>query len=204
MSENKITNRMINMTGRRFSRLVVQSYFGKVCDKTAWVCKCDCGQVKNVIGTALRSGGTKSCGCLARQATSERSKTHGMRDTPEYAAWCSMKCRCARDAGYAGRGISVCKEWSDSFVVFIRDMGQRPDDSMSIDRIDNDGNYEPSNCRWASRTTQQNNRRSNRRLVIDGKSRTLAEWVAVSGTSRQQIRSRLRRGWQSKEAVFGR
>lgn len=127
-----------------------------------WLCECSCGGEKTVRGGALTSGNVISCGCRAN--LSLHSVTHGMTGQAEYIAWKAMKARCLNPnhksyAGYGGRGISICKEWECSFENFFRDMGFRPSELHSVDRIDNDGNYEPSNCRWATKAEQTRNRR---------------------------------------------
>jgi hypothetical protein len=153
--------KLIDLTGQRFGRLVVLARGANVivcgCSRVTWLCLCDCGKEKPVFGAHLRNGDAKSCACGLL------GFTHGKSRTPEYLAWQSLNYRCnnpnnASFPDYGGRGISVCERWSD-FPNFLSDMGTRPSPLHSLDRIDNDGNYEPSNCRWATAQEQQRNKR---------------------------------------------
>lgn len=132
-----------------------------------------------------------------------------MAHSPTWRSWKSMKTRCLNpnETGferYGGRNIRVCQRWLDSFENFLADMGERPSLFHSLDRIDNDGHYEPGNVRWATRTEQNRNKKTNVLLEIEGVTRTLSEWAEISGTHYETIRSRLTRGWGAKEAIFGR
>lgn len=126
--------------------------------------------------------------------------------TPEYIAWARMKSRCfyAGDSRYhshGGRGITVCDRWRESFSHFLADMGAKPGPDYSVDRINNDGNYEPSNCRWATRKEQANNRRNNRFIEYRGERKTLQQWANELGMNRTTIAARLARGWSMERAV---
>jgi hypothetical protein len=172
-----------DLTGQRFGRLVAVAYS----KPSKWICLCDCGNKATVLSSLLRKGATKSCGCLRRDKTVEQCKSrtkHGMYKTPEYQAWANMLYRCTSPSchaweSYGGRGIAVCERWK-SFENFYADMGQRPH-GTSLDRIDNNGNYEPSNCAWRTYKEQQNNRRTSRVIEYNGKRMTLSQWSRETG-----------------------
>lgn len=158
-----------DLTGARFGRLVVVSRAENSSSHVAWNCLCDCGKEKVCLGINLKRGKSQSCGCMRRELSIARSLKHGNRrgkenTSREYEAWCSMIGRCERESdtnfhNYGARGIKVCDKWRNSFECFLADMGDRPSPKHSLDRIDVNGDYEPTNCRWATKTDQMRNRR---------------------------------------------
>lgn len=161
-----------DLAGQRFGRLVAQSHTSRPrpngSTRTFWICACDCGAEKSISSSDLTSGRSTSCGCFQRDEIGARRRTHGASETPEHAAYLNMLRRCTNPdhhqfADYGGRGITVCERWRSGFGVFLADMGRRPSPLHSLDRRENDGNYEPSNCRWATPKQQAANRRPRRR-----------------------------------------
>ena len=171
------------MIGQRFHKLVVKSRAEATAGNRAkrWNCECDCGNTTVSRSDTLKIGRAKSCGChraeLGGKRMIELNTTHNMCGTPEYKSWNSMghRCRNTEDANYGGRGISVCDRWS-SFENFFADMGTRGD-GLTLERLDVNGNYEPSNCVWADMEAQANNRRNNFNIIHQGITKTLAQWA---------------------------
>lgn len=198
-----------DMTGLRFTRLLVQSRAGT--DKqgnATWHCRCDCGTTLTTRGFQLRNGESKSCGCLTTDQLIERNTSHGKTGTREWWTWIHMQQRCEnpnsrRYERYGGRGIKICKRWRDSFENFLSDMGQRPSPLHTIERIDNDGDYEPKNCKWATKQEQNHNTSQTRFVQYKGKRLSLTQAVqhTTSGITRGGAFSRLRRGWTVEQAL---
>lgn len=188
-----------NLTGLTFDRLTVVGYLGRIGANNTWDCVCRCGSRRAVSGGNLKSGHTQSCGCLHKEKTSEATKTHGASKSAEYRIWNGMKNRCLDKSNvnfdrYGGRGITVCARWLNSFEAFLADMGQRPSSKHSIDRINNNGNYEPGNCRWATAKEQANNTSANVLLTINGLTKPLSIWAAEYGLDRSVVMSRVING----------
>lgn len=163
------------------------------------LCRCACGKEKSCEAHRLRNGHVKSCGCL-------KGEQHGGANSPEYKIWGAVIERCENPRSdhfdrYGGRGIRVCERWRESFAAFLADMGPRPSPRHSIDRIDNNGNYEPGNCRWVTHTEQMRNRSNTRMLQFNGQSLPLATWAEQLGLSVAAIEGRLRRGWSVERAL---
>jgi len=173
----------------------------RLADAQKWECSCDCGNKKIVWASNLLSGHTQSCGCFR----SEIVRTHDKSRTQEYKAWTNMWSRCTTPSStgfhnYGGRAIRVCERWSD-FNNFLTDMGMRPSPRHSIDRIDVNGNYEPTNCRWAEAKQQGRNRRQQHYVTIQNRQMTLAEAVEQSGLKYNTVLYRLKRGWTISKAL---
>ena len=194
-----------DLSGQRFGRLIALSEAERSpLGRTQWLCRCDCGNVKVVASRHLKNGATKSCGCWHDEAASINATKHGRYGTRTYTAWSGMLQRCTNPSNrfysdYGGRGIKVCERWR-TFANFLADMGEVPE-GMSIDRIDPNGDYEPSNCRWATAQEQARNRRSNRAVTFNGETKTLAEWAEKLGIGYGTLHSRLNYyGWDTEKA----
>lgn len=201
----------VDITGQRFGKVVVLCRAPKplTASKTQgafWKCKCNCGRMFVSNGGRIRFGKVKSCGCgRTIDAMIAARRTHGASNTTEYRIWLAMRKRCENPSHryyeyYGGRGISVAKEWAE-FSAFLRDMGPRPSDKHSIDRIDNDKDYGPGNCRWATRVDQANNCSSNRIVTWRDETLTLAQWATKLGVGSRMLQWRLSHGWPVEDAL---
>lgn len=191
---------LIDLTGRRFGRLVV---IGRAANSPAgavrWYCQCDCGKTTTTHGDSLRRGASVACGCFKL----DQSTRHGMSRTPTHISWSSMIQR-IDDSNHpqwkrwGGRGIKVCERWR-LFENFLSDMGEKPE-GKSLDRINNEGDYEPGNCRWADVKTQQRNRRDSRLITYNGETHCMTEWAARIGISPTSLWRRLK-SWPLEKAM---
>lgn len=187
----------IDMTGKRCGILTVLCRDGRYpgTKLAAWRCRCDCGVEKTMLGSTLRIGTAGSCGC--RKAMGPKPR-HGMAGTAIYSTWNAMMERCRNPKSkayhrYGGRGIAVCERW-ERFENFIADMGPKPTPDHTIDRIDNNGNYEPSNCRWATRKEQANNTRRNTYYETPHGRLSMAEIAKIAGVTYPAIQLRVKNG----------
>lgn len=209
-----MANPAIDVAGVRSGKLVAVKIVGKRGTANLWLCKCDCGNETMAIATQIRRGEKTSCGCKKRERRKprpdlvERNKNnavHGMTNTRTYYSWRAMKYRCewstSKDyPNYGGRGIKICKQWSESFSRFLEDMGERPT-GTTIDRIDPNGDYEPRNCRWATPKKQANNQRRSVIIEINGESRPASEWARIYGLESKTVLYRIRAGWSPLKAL---
>lgn len=210
--------RATDLTGRKFGRLTATSWTGRR-DRGAlvWNFACDCGVSVERVGVEVVRGKVLSCGCykteinirsleqFARPARIKSGTTHGMSQTRTFYIWSGMIQRCTNSKAsgfehYGGRGIKVCNRWLNSFEAFLADMGVQPV-GLQIDRIDNDGDYEPGNCRWVTCQVNMQNRRVSRAITHDGRTLNIKQWAAEIGLSHQAIAYRLRSGWSVSDAL---
>lgn len=195
----------VDLTGRRFGRLTVIGLAGKARAGYVWNCRCDCGHDRAVLRASLTYGGTQSCGCRHSDAARLRHTKHGGSGTVEYGHWENMVRRCNYPKAdgfehYGGRGIAVCQRWRN-FANFYADMGPRPSPKHSIERRNNNGNYEPDNCYWATRKEQMRNMRRNHLVTFNGETLCISEWTEKLGLSINLLLHRLKRGWSAEKAL---
>lgn len=175
-----------------------------------WTCRCDCGTQRSVHGNTLRSGASKSCGCVSGEKCRIRRTTHGAtsggRRTPEFKIWIGVVERCRTPShtsykNYGGRGIRVSQEWSASFQTFLDDMGPKPSPKHSIERINNNGNYEKGNCCWILRSNQNANKRTTVFLTFNGETMPAGLWAKRLGMHKTTFFGRLYNGWSTERAI---
>jgi hypothetical protein len=199
-------SKFIDLIGQRYGKLIVKNRADSSrSGQSRWNCKCDCGNIKVILGDSLRSGKTKSCGCLQKESVKSKNTIHGHKqrgkESNTYVAWRSMLDRCnnsknKRYKDYGGRGITVCYRWlskNNGFINFLNDMGECPK-GYSIDRINNDiliNGYSPNNCRWTTRKENNRNKRNNCTITYNGKTQCLTIWAEEYGLSVSALWARL-------------
>lgn len=200
--------RKLELTGKTFNNLTVLHPEGvDRLGHVLWKCRCTCGNLRLVRGFSLRKNLIKSCGCIKINSVGNRSKTHGKSKSLEYKIWTGIKNRCtninSKDyKSYGGRGIKVCDRWLNSFENFLEDMGERENLYLSIDRIDTNGDYEPSNCKWATIKEQSRNKRNSIILTYKGETKDITTWCEELGLNYNTVKGRLFRYNYSIEEAF--
>ena len=197
-----------DLTNQRFGFLTVLGRAGTQNGHATWMCQCDCGVQKEIVGSSLLNGSTKSCGCKTSEFVSQSKIQHGMSNSRLYRIWQDMKRRCNNPHrvhynSYGGRGITVCDEWMNSPQLFFEwAMQNGYSDHLTLDRIDVNGNYEPRNCRWISRSQQGRNKRNNHRVSYERQLITMADAADLTAISYSTLRSRLNElHWTEEDAM---
>lgn len=196
---------MIELCGQIFGRLTVVSEAESVKGRRRVLCQCTCGNTKVIRVELLRNGKAKSCGCLRSELVATKNQIHGGAGSPEYQAWANMMQRCynaenCRYEQYGGRGIRVCNRWHDA-SLFLADMGPKPSPDHSLERTDNNANYSPQNCIWATAHQQQRNTSRTTKVSFRGALWCLTDLSKESGVSRSTLRRRLAKGMTAEEAI---
>ncbi len=193
-----------DITGQIFNGILVKETIHKD-NKIRCICVCFCGRIFEGRKERLKSGITKSCGCIPRNISREKSIKHGKHLHPLYQTWCGMHSRCYNEKQksyerYGGRGIRVCERWHN-IENFITDMGLKPSISHTLERIDNDLDYSPENCEWATLIEQANNKRNSRLVEYNNETKTVSEWARIVGIQASTISYRILHGWTSEDAL---
>lgn len=196
-----ILGKIVDLKGKRFGRLTVIEYAGLNKNRKAiWKCKCECGNEINVVGCNLKSGNTKSCGCYNHDKIMERNYKHNMSNTRLFRIWVGMIQRCKNKNNsvysyYGGNGITICTEWEKDFEVFYKwAISNGYKENLTLDRKNNNGNYEPSNCRWVTIKEQQRNKTNNINVEINGITKILPEWAEMFNIKYKTIKNRYDEG----------
>lgn len=207
-------SKFVDLTGRRYDRLTVIGMTDPYADKSGhkcnrWMCKCDCGGTAIATSGELNAGHTRSCGCLRRDRIRESVMKHGFSKTRLYHIYLGMIDRCFDKTSdnymnYGGRGITVCDEWKGTegikrFIAWAKDSGYS--ETLSLDRINVNGEYSPSNCRWATNKEQQNNKRDNRYITVGGETKTMKQWAEQYGIGYTTLKQRIYNGWEVEKAI---
>lgn len=200
-------SKCIDMQGKRFGRLLVIERAESINGSARWLCHCDCGNEIVTYGYSLRNGDTKSCGCYHAEILERGNTQHGLSKERLYGVWSTMKSRCTNPhnqkfSRYGGRGITVCEEWQTFEPFYEWAMANGYKENLTIERIDNDGNYEPSNCRWATNKEQSNNTRKTIKIEFNGQTKTLSDWAQSIGVRRECLWKRIYlRHWPIEKAL---
>jgi len=193
-------NNRQDLTGKKYGMLTVVKYDHHHNGKIFWLCQCNCGKTKTIQSGNLKAGKSNSCGCQ------KGPKKHGLSAHPLYKIWNAIKTRCLNSKtigwqNYGGRGITVCDEWINDPMAFIKwGIKNGWKDGLDIDRINNNADYSPANCRFVTRSKNCLNKRNNRLITYDGQTKTLTEWAGLIGKTRDTIQMRLKRGWAIERA----
>ncbi len=200
--------KFIDLTGKRFFRwTVIKRVQNDKNNNPQYLCKCDCGNEKIIRGYALKRGASKSCGCLIKDIARTQHTTHGKTNTRLFSIWHGIKKRCFNNnnkdyKNYGGRGITICDEWKNDFKTFYEwAMANGYADNLSIDRIDNNGNYEPSNCRWVTLKEQANNRNNTKKITYKNETKSITEWAKILGIKKTTLFYRLKKGLPFEKAI---
>lgn len=190
----------VNLVGKVFYRLTLI----KKLEGRFWECLCSCGNIKKISISDIKRGYTKSCGCYNKEVRSKTHRTHGLSKTPEYRVWKAIKTRCDNKNNhkyptYGGRGIKVCKQWLNDFPQFLKDMGLRPNLSFTIERKNVNGDYELSNCKWATSTEQSRNKTDTIYVMTEWGLISLPEAAEKSGINYKTLKTRLVAGWPTEK-----
>lgn len=197
----------IELIGKRFGRLmVIDEYDRPYSGAYRYLCKCDCGNEVVVWGCSLRAGHSRSCGCYKRDTTIARNTKYKKEDKILYSTWKGMRQRCndknhIRYNRYGGRGIQVCNEWNDYMKFYYWSIENGYEKGKQLDRINNDADYTPNNCRWVTAFENNNNKNNVKRFEIEGVVHTLSEWCQIYNIKKSTVRARLRRGWDIEKAL---
>jgi len=197
--------KFIDITGKRFGRLIALNRSETIKKIVYFNCVCDCGNKKKIPSHTLRNGESMSCGCYNLELYGKRNLIHNDTNSPEHRVWCKMKNRCDNKNNdaykyYGGRGITYCERWK-VYKNFLNDMGRKPTALHTLDRIEVNGNYCKENCRWATRYEQSVNRRNNIFYTYNGETKTVSQWFGLSDLSKSAFGYRLKKGWNIDKAL---
>lgn len=198
-------SKISDLSGKKFNRIKIIEFSHSEKGNSVWKCQCDCGKIFYCQARMFKHEKTKSCGCLKKEKWKKRITTHGMAYSPEYIVWNNMKNRCNNKNHtsynlYGGRKIKICERWINSFENFFEDMGHRPK-NHTLERIDNDGDYTPDNCKWATRKKQNMNKSDNHLITFNNNTQTLGEWADEIGIKYTTLFARIKRGWALEKAL---